>query len=244
MMDTDALRAEMSGIDWFHSIPLGNGLVTPGVDRSTERLAEMGIPDDLTGKTVLDIGAWDGFFSFEAERRGASRVLATDSFCWSGEGWGTKAGFDLARRALGSKVEDREIDVLDLSPQTVGVFDVVLFLGVLYHMRHPLLALERVAAVTRELLVLDTHVDLLGRRRPALTFYPGRELAGDPTNWWGPNPLAVASMLRSVRFERVVVFKPPASRRARMTRAAKTRARGGRFFPTLAEGRMTFHAWK
>jgi len=243
-VDVNELKTLVSGIDWFHSIPLGNGLVTPGVDRSAERLAEMGIPDDLSGKTVLDIGAWDGFFSFEAERRGASRVLATDSFCWSGEGWGTKAGFELARRALGSKVEDREIDVLDLSPETVGVFDVVLFLGVLYHMRHPLLALERVAAVTRELLVLDTHVDLLSRGRPVMAFYPGGELAGDPTNWWGPNPAAVQSMLRSAGFTKVDVFKPAASTGARLARAAKTRLRGGRFLDTFGQARMTFHAWK
>jgi len=64
-----------------------------------------------------------------------------DYFCWSGPGWGTKAGFDLGREALGSKVEDREIDTLDVSPENTGIFAVVLFLGVLYHMRHPLLAL-------------------------------------------------------------------------------------------------------
>jgi len=100
------------------------------------------MPENLAGKTVLDVGAWDGFFSFESERRRAERVLATDSFCWSGEG-GTKAGFELARKVLNSKVEDVEMDVLDLSPENIGTFDIVLFLGVLYHMRRPLLALER-----------------------------------------------------------------------------------------------------
>ena len=74
---------------------------------------------------------------------------------------GTKAGFELARKALDSKVEDLSIDVLDLSPERIGEFDLVLILGVLYHMRHPLLALERVASVTKDQLVLETHVDFL-----------------------------------------------------------------------------------
>src|SRR3990172_3125756 len=135
------LRAEVHKIAWWHTIDLGHGIVTPGGDIHTAaRLQEFRFPANLSGLTVLDVGAWDGFFSFEAERRGATRVLATDYHAWGGDGWGTKAGFDLAHRALGSKVGSRQIDVLDLSPETVGVFDLVLFLGVLYHMKHPLLA--------------------------------------------------------------------------------------------------------
>ncbi len=135
---------------------------------------------------MLDIGAWDGFFSFEAERRGAARVVAADYYSWHGGGWGSKAGFELARTALGSKVEDVDIDVMDLSPERVGVFDVVFFLGVLYHLRHPLLALERIASVTRKMLMLETVVDMVGIDRPAAAFYAGRELNNDPTNWWAP----------------------------------------------------------
>ena len=149
------------------------------------RLARIDLPASLAGRTVLDIGAWDGFFSFEAERRGAARVVATDHYSWHGGGWGSKAGFELARTTLGSRVEDVDIDVMDLSPERVGAFDVVLFLGVLYHLPHPLLALERVASVSRDLLILETVVDMVGVRRPAMAFYPGRELNGDPTNWWG-----------------------------------------------------------
>ena len=73
--------------------------------------------------TVLDIGAWDGFFSFECERRGASRVVAADYYSWHDAGWGTKAGFQLAREALQSRVEDVDIDVMDLSPERIGTFD-------------------------------------------------------------------------------------------------------------------------
>ena len=118
-----------------------------------ERLDVLQIPRDLSGRSVLDVGAWDGFFSFEAERRGAARVVAADCFAWQGENWSDKSGFELARRALNSGVEDVDIDVMDLGPHQVGTFDLVLFLGVLYHMRHPLLALERLASVTRDQLM-------------------------------------------------------------------------------------------
>ncbi len=204
--ELDALRREVNAIQWWHSIDLGNGIVTPGPDPTPARLREIQMPDDLSGLSVLDIGAWDGFFSFEAERRDAARVLATDSFCWGQGGWGTKAGFELARRALHSHVEDLTIDPLDLSPESVGTFDVVLFLGVLYHMRHPLLALERVFSVTRGQLILNTQVDLTAIERPAIAFYPDEELNHDSTNWSGPNPAAVVAMLRVVGFRDVRII--------------------------------------
>jgi len=111
--------------------------------------------------------------SFEAERRGASRVLATDRYVWRNSAMSGKAGFNFACAALHSKVEDMEIGVMDLSPERVGTFDVVLFLGVLYHLRHPLLALERVRSVTKTLLIMETHVDLPQIQRPAMAFYAG-----------------------------------------------------------------------
>jgi tRNA (mo5U34)-methyltransferase len=204
-MTNDVLEREVSAIKWWHTIDLGHGVVTPGVDPSAARARQVRFPEDLTGKTVLDIGAWDGYFSFEAERRGASRVLATDYFCWGHGGWGSKRGFELARRALGSRVDDLDVDPLDLTPDRVGTFDVVLFLGVLYHMRHPLLALERVASVTRGQLILQTQVDLLTVPRPAMAFYEGRECNDDPTNWCGPNPAAVLAMLRTAGFREVSI---------------------------------------
>jgi tRNA (mo5U34)-methyltransferase len=203
--DLEMVKREVSGIKWWHTIDLGNGIVTPGLDPTPARLPEIQLPDDLSGLSVLDIGAWDGFFSFEAERRGARRVLATDSFCWGQGGWGTKAGFELARRVRQSKVEDYDIDPLELSPEKIGMFDLVLCLGVLYHMRHPLLTLERVASVTRGRLILQTQVDLAGITRPAIAFYQGSELHNDPTNWCGPNPAAVIAMLRTVGFRDVRV---------------------------------------
>ncbi|MGH9146136.1 MAG: class I SAM-dependent methyltransferase [Vicinamibacterales bacterium] len=205
LADLQTLKREVAAITWWHTIDLGKGIVTPGLDPTPARLPEIRLPEDLAGLSVLDIGAWDGFFSFEAERRGARRVLATDSFCWGQGGWGTKAGFELARRALRSKVEDSDIDPLELSPEKIGTFDLVLCLGVLYHMRHPLLALERVASVTRGRLILQTQVDLAGLTRPAIAFYQGSELHNDPTNWCGPNPAAVVAMLRTVGFGDVEV---------------------------------------
>ena len=198
-----SLQEQVARLPWYHRIELPGGVVTPGVDDPRDRLPLLGLPDDLSGMSVLDIGAWDGVFSFEAERRGASRVLATDSYCWNGEGWGTKEGFDTARRILGSRVEDFEIDVMDLSPERVGTFDVVLFVGVLYHLRHPLLALERVASVSADLLVFDSHTAMAEERRPVMLFYPGTELNDDPTNWWGPNPAVVEAMLRDVGFRQI-----------------------------------------
>jgi tRNA (mo5U34)-methyltransferase len=237
------LRSETAALRWYHTIDLGGGVVTPGVDDTPLRLARLDLPVSLAGKTVLDVGAWDGFFSFEAERRGAARVMATDHYSWHGPGWGTKAGFLLAREALGSRVQDVDVDVMDLTPERVGVFDVVLFLGVLYHLRHPLLALERLAAVTRELLILETVVDLVGLRRPAMAFYPRRELNRDPTNWWGPNPAAVVAMLATTGFSRVRTVTPVPGSPFRALRAAYHHLRGkNRFGLAFRQDRAVFHA--
>lgn len=156
-------------------------------------------------------------------------VLATDHYCWGEWGrdgdWATQKGFNFARRVLQSKVEDLKVDVLSLSPETVGVFDLVLFLGVLYHMRHPLLALEKVASVTGDHLILETHVDLLECERPAMAFYPGKELNNDISNWCGPNPSMIEAMLKDVGFSRVKLHAGPYS-------------------PSPVTTRVVYHAWK
>lgn len=246
-----ALREQMARVNWFHAIELRPGVMTPASDPTGERVDLLHIPQDLSGKSVLDVGAWDGFFSFEAERRGAARVVASDDFAWHGCNWSDKSGFELARQALGSRVEDIDIDVMDLAPDRVGTFDLVLFLGVLYHLRHPLLALERVASVTQGQLILETHVDLTWLRRPAMAFYPDEELAWDPTNWWGPNPAAVAAMLRAVGFTRVELVTP----NSWVYRSARTARRAGQYLHHLArhrarppasidQGRAVLHAFK
>lgn len=237
--------AAVAAVPWFHRIDLGDGIVTPGRDDSPRKLAEIRMPADLTGKTVLDIGAYDGFFSFEAERRGAARVVSIDN--WGEPECSPKAGFDLARRILGSRVDDIKADVQALDPARFGVFDLVLFMGVLYHLRHPLLGLEKVASVCADMLILETHVDLLDLGRPAMAFYPGDELAGDPTNWWGPNANATTAMLHTVGFRRVEVVHQTAreSFPRRVLRAAYNIAsKGYRIGDTQRWGRMVFHAWK
>jgi tRNA (mo5U34)-methyltransferase len=247
-VETDSLRQQVESIRWYHTIDLGRGVVTKGVDDTPARLRRIDLPASLEGQSVLDIGAWDGFFSFEAERRGASRVVAADHYAWHGLGWGTgrgKAGFDLARTVLGSRVEDMPVDVMDLSPERVGTFDVVLFLGVLYHLPHPLLALERVASVTRGLLILETVVDMIGFSRPAVAFYPDRELNDDPTNWWGPNVPAVHAMLRAVGFDRIKTVSTLPSAPYRAARAVAHCLRGrNRLGAAFRQDRAAFHAWK
>ena len=205
-------------LKWFHSIDLGNGLVTEGL-KSLEILrneADVAFSRGVAGKSVLDIGAWDGFFSFEAWRRGARRVLATDHYCWSGPGWGTKDGFNLAREVLSaSSVEDMDIDLLDLSHQSVGRFEIVLFLGVFYHLKDPLGALERIVPLAEKLIVVETHIDALDQKRPAMVFYPGRELNNDTTNWWGPNPACISAMLRLCGCTRVEMVPHPTAPESR-----------------------------
>jgi tRNA (mo5U34)-methyltransferase len=204
------MENDFSHIQWWHSIDLGDRW-TPG-QKSREMLeaeANLIFQKGIAGKTVLDIGAWDGFFSFEAERRSASRVLATDHFCWSGPGWGTREGFDYAHRCRQSKVEARDIDLPDLKPATVGVWDVVLFLGVLYHVKDPYSALEAVAKLAKETLIVETVTALNDFPEAVARFYYLDELNKDPTNFWAPNTKCLEAMLLEIGFPRVEIVQNP-----------------------------------
>jgi len=198
-------------IDWLHSIPLKDGVVTPGAVsyESLKCIADAVFRGGAAGKSVLDIGAWDGFYAFEAERRGAARVLATDHFCWSGPGVGSRKGFDFAHASLGSKVEALDIDVPSLSPDALGTFDVVLFLGVLYHVEDMLTYLERAAAMTHDLLVIDTETRLNFLPWPAARYFPGAELNNDPTNFWAPNVAWLSAALKEEGFVRLAIAPHP-----------------------------------
>ena len=181
--------------------------------RFERRLRLLRIPDDLTGWTVLDIGAWHGFFSFECERRGAERVLAIDRYAWDRFG---ADDFLAARARLGSSVEHRRLDVHDLDPAEVGRFDLVLLLGVFYHLRNPLRALERIRAVTNRLLICETHVLLpfVHERYPLVPFFPGDEHAREvPYELCAmPTFAALGQMLESVGFSEVETVYTPSFR--------------------------------
>jgi len=193
-------HGELSKINWFHRIDLGGGVITPGIDDTPTKLDLVHLPADLAGKSVLDIGAWDGFFSFEAEKRGAKRVVALDGGVWKVPSIGRR-GFDFAKKALSSRVEPVEMEVLDISVDRLGQFDLVLFLGVLYHLPDPFEAFRRVAAVAAKEIIIETHVDLMETPVPAIAFYPFDECAHDSTNWCGPNQLAVEAMMRFAGFK-------------------------------------------
>src|SRR5665213_3034664 len=146
------LKANLESKGWWHSFELPDGRRIDGVntvESLRKRIEVHTIPQDLSGARVLDIGAWDGWYSFEMERRGA-QVLAID--CWD------NPHFHQIRAALKSRVEYRQMDVYELNPQTVGRFDIVLFMGVLYHLKHPLLGLEKVCAVTTGMAVVDSFI--------------------------------------------------------------------------------------
>jgi tRNA (mo5U34)-methyltransferase len=236
------LAHRVGAISWYHSIDLGDGIVTPG-NPVNEAMVRRGLPN-VTGRSVLDVGAWDGFYSFLAERRGASRVVALDHYAWcvdfgarleywrqceaAGElpdhrrdltdfyqpdAMPGRRGFDLAHEVLASRVEPVVGDFMHLGPYELGRFDVVLFLGVLYHVREPLTALERIRALTGDVAVIETEA-VCGRRvRNArlMEFHPGGELGGDHTNWFVPTESALHALCRAAGFRRVETRIGPTS---------------------------------
>jgi tRNA (mo5U34)-methyltransferase len=212
-MTPDELTRQVQDLPWFHQIDLGGGVVTPGRVslKDLRATADVYFKDDLVaGKTFLDVGCWDGFHSFEAARRGADRVLATDHLVWSEDigGWGDRRSFELARNVIAPSVEVRDLDISELTPEAVGTFDVVLFAGVFYHLRHPFLVMEQMAKLTKECLIVETHIEFILTRRPAMKFFPTTELNGDGSNWWGPNVACVVAMLKDLGFPRIEVTRP------------------------------------
>jgi len=235
------LQAQADALHWYHTIDLGNGVVTKGDSAQDDGNA---ILPDVTGRSVLDIGAWDGKYSFLAEQAGASRVVALDHYAWGvdfaarGAYWaecierGTlpdqtrdetdfwrtdlpgRRAFELAASALGSKVEPLLADFQTVDLDVVGQFDVVLYLGVLYHMKEPLTCLERLHRVTKEVAVIETEaLHLEGLDHEALLqFHAGSSLRTDFGNWYVPTIEALHNLCRAAGFSEVrTVIGPPAA---------------------------------
>jgi tRNA (mo5U34)-methyltransferase len=198
---------------WYHRIEVAPGVMTDGINDSQMILDAIELPEDLSGKRVLDIGARDGFFSFECERRGAAEVVAIDYLPPE------ETGFPIARQLVGSQVELRQANVYDLDPAEYGTFDLVLFLGVLYHLRDPMLALDKIASVSRGKAIIETQMiddalltedgsfrrladfDPELEKVPLMQFYPGGALNNDPTNVWAPNEVCLGAMLEESGFQ-------------------------------------------
>jgi len=237
---------------WWHSIDLRDS-VTPG--RKTPDVLErewtnLRLPD-LASRSVLDIGCWDGWFSFRAEREGAARVVALDHYVWSldlprqqaywadcrdrgvtpepyhekPELWHPetlpgKAAFDLAHKSLGSRVEPVVGDFMTMDLDGLGTFDVVLFLGVIYHIEEPLTAMRRLRELTGSLAVIESEAVVVdGSTGPLWEFVPGGEINADVGNWWIPTEAGMHALCRAAGFGSVdtTAGPPEAGERYRLT---------------------------
>lgn len=187
------LASRAASLRWYHTIELGGGLSTPGIFDHREVVPHYGIPEDLSGKRVLDVATFDGFWAFEFERRGAREVVALDlerlsqvdfppqvRAAMRAQGLDQRlgAGFDLARAALGSRVVRKIGSVYDLDSAEIGAFDLVHVADLLLHLERPLEALRRVRSVTRgEAMIVDS-ID------PRLDDPEGRHLIRYLGGWW------------------------------------------------------------
>jgi len=203
--------------DWWHSFTFSDGTTVRGRKSPETMRAEFDAflgPIDFAGQTVIDIGAWNGGFSFEAKRRGAKRVLATDWFVWYPIPWPLEKLF-YVRRDFGLDVEVRMIDIQDISAESVGKFNIVFFFGVFYHLREPISIIDRLADIADPWLILETYLDLQDVPYPAMRFFPGTELDKDATNWWGPNRACVEELLKTAGFSEVRFTAHPLAGRNR-----------------------------
>lgn len=213
LSDDDA-RALVAATNWYHSFELRPGLKTPGVsdmDASTAVTA-LGIHDDLRGLRALDIGAWDGPITFELERRGA------EAFALDVQD-PTRVGFDTARRVLGSSAKHYQGSVYQLPHDELRDLDLIVFRGVYYHLKHPILAFERIAAALKlggtvyfegegmlhyaenldgERVTLDFDA-LIESGAPVCLIYPNRYKGAD--NWFIPTPACLKSCMQAAGLE-------------------------------------------
>ena len=223
----EALGADIEGQEWYHTLELAPGVVTPGWFDTRGIAKRLPFPSSLQGKRCLDIGTFDGFWAFEMERRGANEVVAIDVIDPRRWDWPPTsppkvvealasrkrggAGFHLASEALGSKVQHRELSVYDLDPTEIGEFDFVYLGSLLIHLRDPVSGLDHIRRVCRgQLLLVDNYYPWLSRLAP---FWPLARFDGrDRPWWWEANLACLRRMLDSAGFEREgdeVLFRMP-----------------------------------
>jgi tRNA (mo5U34)-methyltransferase len=182
---------------WHQRFDLAPGVPTPGVSPNDWLLAAFEVPQDLRGKRVLDIGTTNGATAFELERRGADRVVAVDvlDIDWF--------GFRAIAELFDSQAEFVQCSLYELPDVLDETFDLVVFWGVLYHLRHPLLGLDGVRRLARDVVYLETAVSDF-RDDPSETvarFHQLDDLGDDFSNWWSPTTAALVAWCRSAGFE-------------------------------------------
>jgi tRNA (mo5U34)-methyltransferase len=195
--DAPDLSEAVAARQWYHTVELAPGVVTPGWLDHRRIVPRVPLPPSLTGRRCLDVGTFNGFWAFEMERRGgevtAVDVLDPAQWDWPagseaaaratiGARMGAADGFELARQALGSRVERLDRSVYDLDPDELGRFDVVYVGSLLVHLRDPVRALERVRSVCSGTLVLVDGIDLAMTLRCPRT--PAARLDGRGRPWW------------------------------------------------------------
>jgi tRNA (mo5U34)-methyltransferase len=212
------LKEEISRRKWYHRMDLGNGVTTPGFpyDHIWNKTRQARSAIDYTNKTVLDLGSWDGMWAFEAEMLGAALVVATDCLNYWQLPW--HHGMNnliLVREAIFSQVvplwnispyvlRDRLDNMLYSHPLLGGGFDIVQHLGVLYHLRDPLLSLAQCRSVIKEggTLLVETAIhhaeDSVSMR---FNFGPDAFYKDDFSTWWAPTLPCLREMLRMSFFE-------------------------------------------
>lgn len=187
---------------WFHTIDLGEGVSTPGMwSKETQIPLRTAFDDiDFEGKKVLDVGCLDGLWTFEAERRGAAEIHSIDVIPETAPG--REAYFQLAAAALGSKAHYHPyLSVFDAANLGVDDFDIVLYLGVHYHLRDPLLALARLRQVMKDGALLVDEGQVIDSDKVYAEFFYRRWFSNDGSNWWVPTIPCLREWIESSFFE-------------------------------------------
>lgn len=184
--------------NWYENFTFDNGARSFGRSPSDSKLAALGLPQDLSEISFLDIGTYEGFYAFHLEQRGA-QVTPNDHFVWNWPNDPSLAHFNFVKEAIGSKLSPLDCDIQNLPEQE---WDVTLFLGVLYHLEDQLTALRKVRSTAKKLVVIETLVDNLNIPGSSLKYYPGASLNGDSTNHFGPNLEALVGMIQAAGFSR------------------------------------------